>query len=75
MRRMGKIAAAVGAGAVLLGTAVGTTSMVHPADGVTWQYAASSDDSVTWQSAAVPADSVTWQNRAVRAQDDSVTWQ
>lgn len=75
MRRMGKIAAAVGAGAVLLGTAVGTTSMAHPAEGVTWQSSVSPGDSVSWQNRAVPADSVSWQNRAVQVTPDSVSWQ
>lgn len=43
MRRMGKIAAAVGAGAVLLGTVGSAALVVRPDDSVTW-----TADGATW---------------------------
>lgn len=84
---MGKIAAALGASAMLLGPVTGaavstaapgsddgTTGQAttfHAADGTTWQF--QPGDGVTWQSVARSADGMTWQNVARPA--DGMTWQ
>jgi hypothetical protein len=68
MRRMGKIAAALGAGAVLLGPVSGaaaSTAAPGSNDGTTWQAA----DGTTWQ--FVPGDGTTWQFQP----GDGTTWQ
>lgn len=59
MRRMGRIAAAVGAGAVLLGTVGGAAYAVRPDDSVTWA-APADHHQVSPGSTYSPNDGVTW---------------
>jgi hypothetical protein len=88
MRRVGKIAAAAGAAAILLGTATGTAGAALPggSDGTSWQASTSHThvrpgDGTSWQFMPgqgtswhyVPGDGTSWQYFATSA--DGTSWQ